>query len=158
MKIHLIEPGAKRAEIDAISVTANPVGLTNFNRIAAAIGLDADYAEWLTLNAQDEYRVAVVELPKRKLLIVPKARAQEYIEKLTIKLLQVIDSMGIKELLFTHYAFLPGRFPGDHIRAILRCFMAHKGSKTLSTIWWEIDPRHKAKMEELLSSQNDLGG
>ena len=157
MQIHLTSPHARRINHAsavapvAISVTANHDGFTMFNAIVNAIGLDAGAAKRSAISAQDERRIIVEDFLGGKLLIVPTAVAQDDIERLSLELIKIANESGIKELLFTHFGFIPSEFPESHIRTILDTLITQRDCSTLSTLWWEIDPRHKQAMELLLA-------
>lgn len=135
----------------AISATANPEGFTTFNSIVSALGLNAENAKCLAATAQNEIRIVVTNGSGRNFLIVPTAESPDNIGKLTLELLKVASSLHVKELLFTHFAFIHSKFPESHIETILKTLKEHKNDTTISSISWVIDPRFHDDMKRLLN-------
>lgn len=156
MKIHLLEANTNNVEKiggtsqTGISVTANRVGFTSFHRVTAELGMDREVANRLATTAQNESRPVMAECNGRYLFIVPVAKNNDDIKRLTLDLLNSANSLHIKELLFTHYAFIPSKFPKSHIQALLNTLKSHASKTTISSVWWEIDSRYSSEMKALL--------
>ena len=140
--------------LDAISVTANHDGFTTFNAVACTIGLDREIASQLAITAQDRNEVVVADWVQPKLIVVPKATEQTEIVRLTKELLQVANSLDVKKLLLTHFAFIPAKFPEGHVRAIVRELLATQEHSTIATAWFDVDPRHLLLMRRLLDERS----
>lgn len=97
-------------ECDGVSATANMNGFTILNAIKMKFGLDTDMLREASEHCNTTGEVIVLDSSGPKLFLVPRTQSNSlqtawiYI----IELLKAVDTVGVRNLQFTHYSFRTG--------------------------------------------------
>ena len=94
-------------ECDGLSATANMDGFTVLNAIKMKLGLDTDMLREASERCNTTGEVLVLDSIGPKLFLVPRTQGDcmELADTYMVRLLRAVDTVGVRNLQFSHYSF-----------------------------------------------------
>ncbi len=134
---------------DAISVTANFKGFTVLRGVTSRFKWDEKLIEKAASECNTKRQVCIVDLVNPILLLVPKTKAKDSVADLALDLVKAADTIGIRNLYFTHYAHIFNKLPKGEIVEILTTFLNPNLQIRLESIFWQIDKSAYNEMTDI---------
>ena len=138
-------------ECDGISATANMDGFTILNAIKMRFNLDTDMIRKASDMCNDRDEIAILDRLTPKLFLVPRTRIDdpEKSEFYIKDLIAAVDTVGIKNLQFTHYSFIDHLGFRGELEVVLRTIFSKKLDTKLEQLVLDTDYRVVDKMIDL---------
>jgi len=142
------------ANMDAISVTANPDGFTTQSRVGQLLGYDQEVMVDAAKVCNDKYEIAILNKSTPPLLLVPQTYGRKDSLFLINDLIAACKHLKVKRLHFTHFGFIQKELPKNEVVQILQVMTDPYIQSTIETIMWDIDSRVKDALETIVSDLN----
>ena len=143
-------------ECDGISATANMDGFTVLNAIKMRFNLDTDMIRKASDMCNERDEIAILDRLTPKLFLVPRTRIDdpEKSEFYMKDLIAAVDTVGIKNLQFTHYSFIDHLGFRGELEVVLRTIFSKKLDTKLEQLVLDTDYRVVDKMIDLFDELN----
>ena len=146
------------ANMDAISVTANPDGFTTQSRVGQLLGYDQEVMVDAAKACNDKYEITILNKNTPPLLLVPQTYGRKDSLFLINDLIAACNHLKVKKLHFTHFGFIQKELPKNEVEQILRVMLDPHIHTTVETVVWDVDSRVKDELQTIVSDLGLSGG
>ena len=135
-------------ECDGISATANMDGFTILNAIKMKFGWDSGMIKQASDMCNQRDEIAILDRLTPKLFLVPRTRVDDPVKSdfYMKDLIAAVDTVGIKNLQFTHYSFIDHLGFKGELEVVLRTIFSQKLDTKLERLVLDTDYRVVYKM------------
>lgn len=140
-------------DVDAVSCTFNPEGFTPMRAVIRGLGREADDFTGPGVSANHRRKFSVVShaFDARPVVITSSRTATWEAEPLAAaEIIRVADIESSRSLCMTHFAFLPGKFPGQAFEQCVRAALLARYWTNVARIIIDVDERYRRQAERVL--------